>query len=159
MSCYNRIIPAKLRNPIKDKILDHIQGDNIFVKLFCYIKFLLQNRCPTLYEKKVEDGFVFLRISLLQAFGSYVLDGSIWCCNPLVTTVGREPGWTSPRSSLISWRAFLFAPLPDWIILPARPYLVNTKFGLKNFMIQQNNSCLQFCNVVLGVCKGLLVLL
>ena len=27
--------------PIKDKILDHIQGDNIFVELFRYIKFLL----------------------------------------------------------------------------------------------------------------------
>ena len=39
--------------------MDHITGDNIFSELFFYTGFLLQNRCPTRYEKKVEDGFDF----------------------------------------------------------------------------------------------------
>ena len=46
-------------NPMKNIILHHITGDNIFSELFFYTGFLLQNRCPTRYEKKVEDGFDF----------------------------------------------------------------------------------------------------
>ena len=38
---------------------DYIQRHNVFSNIFCYIDFRMQNKCPTLYEKKVGDGFDF----------------------------------------------------------------------------------------------------